>query len=261
MRRIPTNAMAPFANSVRAVPVAVSSAPTFAALAMVRQFGRRVAWLITLATVAGLGVVPTQTGAWAGEVQPFVSFAHDGRHERSQPDQPPQPVAATVDFARMEARWREIQITLRPSRLIVLCEEFKRDFPISPFRRKVQIIQAEARLALDIQRSVGLSGDLFDDAVGDSGYRDCLVKTLHGDKDAAYRIALAFKDGTLGVEASTRRTEQWLRFSAELGNALASWALAESYNNSGLMADAARFEKRALELGYQPPVRLANRGY
>lgn len=262
MRRIPINAMTPFADSARVVPVAVSSAPTFTALVMmVQQFGRRAVSLIALATVAGLGVVPTQAGAWAAEVQALVSFAHAGEHDRSQPEQPPQPGSATVDFTRMEARWREIMTTLRPSRLIVLCEEFKRDFPISPFRRQVQIIQAEARHALEIQRSVGLSGDLFDDAVGDAGYRDCLVKSLHGDKDAAYRIALAFKDGALGVEASSRRTEQWLRFSAELGNGLASWTLAESYNNIGLMADAARFERRARELGYQPPVRLANRGY
>ncbi|TRZ95779.1 MAG: hypothetical protein D4R84_07580 [Rhodocyclaceae bacterium] len=240
MRRIPVNAVAPFVDTARLMPVAVPPAPTFAALAMVRQFRRKVAWLIALATVAGFGLVPIQTIARAGEVQPF---------------------AATADIMRMEERWREIQTTLRPSRLIVLCQEFTRDYPISQFLQRVQTIQAGASHALDIQRSVGLSGDFFDDAVGDSGYRDYLLKTLHGDKDAAYRIAVAFKEGALGVVASSRRTEQWLRFSAELGNGVASWELAENYNHSGFMADAARFEKRALELGYQPPVRLANRGY
>jgi hypothetical protein len=43
--------------------------------------------------------------------------------------------------------------------------------------------------------------------------------------------------------------EQWLHISAGLGNGLASWELAEYYNYGGRVADAARFEKRALELG------------
>jgi len=63
------------------------------------------------------------------------------------------------------------------------------------------------------------------------------------------------------VATNLRRTEQWLRFAAELGNGIASWELAEIYNHGGQLGDAVRFEKKALDLGYRPPPRLATRGY
>lgn len=172
-----------------------------------------------------------------------------------------KPVAATTHSYKIEKRWQEIQTILRPDKLVVACEEFLRDFPANPYGPKVRVIQAGARQAIEIQRSAGLSGDLFEDSVGDSAYRDNLLKAVRGDKDAAYRIALSYKTGSLGVGISPRRMEQWLRFSAELGSGVASWELAEIYNNSGLVADAARFEKKALDLGYQPPIRLPTRGY
>lgn len=170
-------------------------------------------------------------------------------------------VAAPADSSRMEKCWQEIQTILRPDKLLVESDQFLRDFPASPYSSQVKAIQAGARQAMEIQRSTGLSGDLFEDAVGDSAYRDKLVKAVRGDKEAAYLIALAYKTGTLGVGASSRRMEQWLRFSAELGSGPGSWELAEIYNRQGLVADAARFEKKALDLGYLPPIRLSNRGY
>ena len=184
-----------------------------------------------------------------------------GDHKAGPSDRTQQPVAGKVDAAGMEARWQEIQTTLRPARLIVLCVEFERDFPSSQFVQQVKVAQAGARQAMEIQRSAGLSGDLFEDPVGDSGYHDNLIKAVRGDKEAAYGIALAHWTGTSGVVPSTRRTEQWLRFAAELGNGRASWELAQMYNRVGLVADAARFEKKALDLGYQPPPRLPTRGY
>ena len=176
-------------------------------------------------------------------------------------DNPRQSVSVGNDSTGMESRWQEIQTTLRPASLIVLCEQFERDFAASRFAHQVGVVAASARHALEIQRSAGLSGDFFEDAVGDSGYRENLRKAVRGDKDAAYNIALAYKTGTAGVDASPRRMEQWLHFSAELGSGVASWELAEIYNRDGFIADVARFEKKALDLGYQPPPRLPTRGY
>lgn len=169
------------------------------------------------------------------------------------------PTAA--DQTKMDPRWQAIQVSLRPARLIRLCEDFERDFPGSEYSQQIRVIVAGARQALESQRSAGLSGDLFEESAGDKGYRDDLVKALRGDKDSARRIALAYQSGTSGVAANPRRTEQWLRFAAELGNGIASWELSEIYNNSGQIGDAVRFEKKALDLGYRPPVRLATRGY
>ena len=125
----------------------------------------------------------------------------------------------------------------------------------------MKVSLAGARQALESQRSAGLSGDLFDEVAGDKDYRDDLSKALRGDKDAAHRIAMDYRTGKSGVSVNLRRTEQWLRFSAELGNGIASFELSEIYNQLGQVGDAARFEKKALDLGYRPPPRLATRGY
>jgi hypothetical protein len=166
-----------------------------------------------------------------------------------------------VDSSLLEQRWQVIQASLRPARLIRLCEQFEKDFPGSEFDQQVRVTIAGARQALDSQRSAGLSGDLFEESTGDRDYRDDLIKALRGDKDAAHRIALAYREGKSGVVGNPRRAEQWLRFAAELGNGIASWELSEIYNQSGQVGDAARFEKKALDLGYRPPPRLATRGY
>jgi len=166
-----------------------------------------------------------------------------------------------VDATVMERRWEVIQASLRPARLIRLCEQFEKDFPGSEFEQQVRVAISGARQALESQRSAGLSSDLFEEVTGDRDYKDDLIKALRGDKDSAHRIAIAYKNGTSGVAANPRRTEQWLRFSAELGNGIASWELSEIYNQSGQVGDAARFEKKALDLGYRPPPRLGTRGY
>ncbi len=171
------------------------------------------------------------------------------------------PALIGVDVAVMEQRWQAIQATLRPATLIRLCKDFERDFPGSEFSQQIRVAIVGAQQALESQRSARLSSDLFTEAVGDKGYRDDLLKALRGDKDSAHRIAIAYRDGTSGVTANSRRTEQWLRFAAELGNGIASWELSELYNQSGQVGDAARFEKMALDLGYRPPPRLATRGY
>lgn len=163
--------------------------------------------------------------------------------------------------ARMEECRHRIYSVLQPSRLIKLAEECEQDFPASQFAGELRRIATGARQALEIQRSTGLSGDFFEDSVGDAAYRENLGKAVRGDKDAAYRIAVAYRAGISGVVASSRRMEQWLRFSAELGSGQASWELAEFYNYGGFVADAARFEKKALDLGYRPPFRLPTRGY
>lgn len=170
-------------------------------------------------------------------------------------------IAPNERSTRMEECRQGIQAVLQPARLIKLAEGCEQDFPGSQFAGELRRIATGARQALEIQRATGLSGDFFEDSVGDAAYRENLGKAVRGDKDAAYRIAVAYRAGVSGVAASSRRMEQWLRFSAELGSGQASWELAEFYNYSGFVADAARFEKKALDLGYRPPFRLPTRGY
>lgn len=193
------------------------------------------------------------------EFKAQTGILHTAMAKRIPPDD--LPTESNDRSARMAECRQQIQSMLQPSRLIRLVEECERDFPASQFAVEIRRIATAARKALEIQRSTGISGDLFEEATGDEAYRANLGKAVRGDKDAAYSLALAYRAGISGVAANTRRMEQWLRFAAELGSGVASWELAEFYNYGGFVADAARFEKRALDLGYRPPFRLPTRGY
>lgn len=181
-------------------------------------------------------------------------------------------VQKLVDAKKIEERWAIIQQTIKPKALVRLCEEFIRDYPGAEYAQVAEVILVGSRKALDAQRIAALSSDNLEDQAGNADYRDDLVKALRGDKDSAYRIALMYRGGSKlsalvqqessnGLLKNERRAEQWLKFSAELGNGIASWQLAEIYNGTGQQADAAKYERLAIELGYTPPPRLANRGY
>ena len=170
-------------------------------------------------------------------------------------------VARESQAQRADECMQRIERAIQPSRVLKLAEECEKELSPAPSAYEFQRIVAGARQAMEVQRSAGLSADLFDDPEGGAVFHELVSKAGRGDKDAAYQIAQAYKIGQPGIVANSRRMEQWLRFSAELGNGRASWELAEFYNYSGLVADAARFERRAQDLGYRPGVRLPSRGY
>lgn len=252
--------------------------PPVATELAVRRFGGLSCGIVAL-VLLGLGSALAQDGSRGGDPPasgrtplPTKSQAKDDAESKSPPtsrratrakrsDRPATAAEPDRAQARMDECRQQIQSTLHPAQVIRLSEECARDLPAAPFAEELRRLGSGARQVLDIQRSAGLSADLFDDPVGDDDYHENLHKAVRGDKDAAYRIALAYRAGRSGVGASARRTEQWLRFSAELGNGLASWELAEFYNYRGLVADAARFEKKAAESGYRAPFRLPTRGY
>jgi len=95
--------------------------------------------------------------------------------------------------------------------------------------------------------------------VGDSEFRSDQAKALDGDKDAAYRVAQMFKDGTNSLRRDERRTVQWLRLASELGNGIASYQLYLYYRDRKLDREAVRYENAAREQGYTPPPRLDTR--
>lgn len=166
-----------------------------------------------------------------------------------------------IDSSSMQTRWLEVRAAIGPKNLLKLTEEFERDYPFSAVDQQNQALQVCARKTLDIARTAGLSSDFFDETVGDANYKAQLKSSVRGEKEAAYQLARAYLTGTSGVAVNVRRAEQWLRFAADLDHARASWELAEIYNREGFMADAARYEKKAADLGYVIPPRLPSRGY
>lgn len=165
-----------------------------------------------------------------------------------------------IQGSAMEAQWRQLQRTIHPDVVIKLSEEFQRDFPNSRYRQANTKIQAGARMALRAQQEARLSAEALEDPAGDRAYRGDLIQAMRGNKDAAYRIALMYGRGSHGLSKDPQRNTQWLHIAAELGNGRASWEVANIYNRDGAMAEAARFEAKAVRDGFRIPPRLPNRG-
>jgi len=158
-------------------------------------------------------------------------------------------------------RWKAIQNARRPSHILSLSEGYLQRHPDGPRREEVRQLASRAAKTLVIQHEVGLSGDLFDLAADDLDLDAEVSAAARGDADAAYRVTVACRAARFGPLQTQLRQEQWLRFAADLGHAQASWELAERYNVQGRVADAARYEKRAVTLGYKAAPRLSTRGY
>lgn len=160
-----------------------------------------------------------------------------------------------------EACKQRIETELQPARIVQAALECEGKLSNETLAGEIRQAGVGARQAMEVQRTAGMSADLFAHPEGDPDFHALVRRAARGDMQAAYRIADAYRTGILGVQANPRRMEQWLRFSAELGDGRASWELSEHYNYGGLVADAAKYEKKAEDLGYRPGPRLPSRGY
>lgn len=162
---------------------------------------------------------------------------------------------------RREACREKIESTSVPAQIVRIAEECSGLATGSEFGAGMRRLAESARRVVDAQHSAGLSTDLFEGAKGNPPVRELMYRIARGDMEAAYLLAQLHKPEANVVATSSRRMEQWLRVAAELGHGKASWELAEYYNYRGMVADAARFERKSVELGFQPGVRLPSRGY
>jgi TPR repeat protein len=94
---------------------------------------------------------------------------------------------------------------------------------------------------------------------GDAEFRREQASALHGDPNAAMRVARMYAEGSNGVPHDERTMVLWLKHASMLDHGGASYQLYLYYLARGLDRDALRYERRALRQGYTLPVRLDNR--
>lgn len=92
--------------------------------------------------------------------------------------------------------------------------------------------------------------------LGDDDFRRDQTRAVSGDRDAAFRVAQMYRNGSNGVPLDERRMVQWLLHASSLSHGAASYQLYQYYLDLRLDRDAVFFENRALEQGYTPPPRL-----
>lgn len=94
---------------------------------------------------------------------------------------------------------------------------------------------------------------------GDSVFVAERDRALQGDKDAALRVALMYKDGTNGLPRDEFNMVRWLEHASDLNSGAASYQLYLYYLYRGMDRYAVHYENRALRQGFVPPPRLDNK--
>lgn len=158
--------------------------------------------------------------------------------------------------AEEQAAWNRIDETLAPADRIKLLEAFIQRFKSSRLVQAAEVRLERARLS---QAAIQRNRVQIDGAVGDAEFREDQAKALDGDKDAAFRVAGMFEQGTNGVQRDDRRMVQWLRHASELRNGIASYRLYLHFRDRQMDREAVRYENLARQQGYTPPPRLDTR--
>ncbi len=163
-------------------------------------------------------------------------------------------VPAPVNDAEQTA-WATIESEIVPAERIKLLKQFIATFKDSRFLQaaEVQLERASLSAAATQRNRVQI-----DRTVGNAEYQADQAKALDGDKDAAFRLAKMFRDGTNGVPQDTAKMVQWLRHASELKNGIASYELYLHYRDRQILREEVRYLQRARDQGYTPPQTVSN---
>ena len=148
------------------------------------------------------------------------------------------------------AQWARIQTIVDIEEGFKAVTDFLARFPASPLAANATIRLediAKVRDAARRSRVLRVPLNLPETSPLGSDYR----AALQGDKFAAQRVAAAIrKTPTLGDAQAAQR---WLQFSAELGNGIAAYEVAQIFNGRNLVQEASYYLALAKSSGYRPP--------
>jgi hypothetical protein len=154
--------------------------------------------------------------------------------------------------------WRSLQASTWPTEIVKMANDYLKRFPKSTLAASAEVAKdgaQEAELVMK-RNDVRLYKSAFFPKDATSLVPD-VRKAARGDKDAASRIARAYRNGD-DVGKDINRYEGWMQYASALGNGIAAYELALYYRNQDQPLMASQFETRAKELGYTPPPTLDN---
>ena len=149
---------------------------------------------------------------------------------------------------------QDLQQALWPADIVRIAGDYLSRYPDSPSARSIASMRDQARDAMRVlsRNDVRLYRSAFNPTQDSATLIDELRRAALGDREAAVRLAhLHQRGGDNDTEAS--RYVGWLQFAAVLGNESASYELAVHYRRLNQPVLAAKYEARAVELGYVPP--------
>lgn len=144
-----------------------------------------------------------------------------------------------------------------PADIVRIAADYRKRFPRGPSAADAAARAeraARAQLALET-KDVNLSRKALAEAVATPALRADAEHALLADAAAALRIARAYRAGQ-DVPAEPVIHVGWLHYAAALDSPEANYELSRHYRQEGQMPMAAKYQSRAVELGFVLPREL-----
>lgn len=151
----------------------------------------------------------------------------------------------------------EMQQAVWPADIVRLADQYLSRYPSGQAAGDANALRERAGMtAVVLKRNdVRLYRSAFQPA-GDNGVHDDLRRAALGEPAAAVRLARAYQRGDAGLPADSNRYVGWLQYASMLGDERASYELALHFRRESQPVLAAKYEARAIELGFTPPREL-----
>lgn len=150
---------------------------------------------------------------------------------------------------------QELQQAVWPADIVRLADQYLSRFPGGSWSGDANTLRERAGMtAVVLKRSdVRLYRSAFQPAEADAAVHDDLRRAALGDAAAAVRLALRHQRGEDGLAQDTNRYVGWLQYASMLGDERASYELALHFRRDAQPVLAAKYEARAVELGFTLP--------
>lgn len=147
-----------------------------------------------------------------------------------------------------------LQQAVWPADIVRLADQYLARFPGGSWSGDANVLRERAGMtAVVLKRpDVRLYRSAFQPAAADASVHEDLRRAALGDPAAAVRLARRHQQGD-GVAQDPNRYVGWLQYASMLGDERASYELALHFRRDAQPVLAAKYEARAVELGFTPP--------
>ncbi len=150
---------------------------------------------------------------------------------------------------------QELQQAVWPADIVRLADQYLSRYPGAAWAGSANALRERAGLTMVVlkRNDVRLYRSAFHPATEVGSTQDDLRRAALGDIAAAVRLAHLHQRGEAGMPQDMNRYVGWLQYASMLGDDRASYELALHFRREAQPVLAAKYEARAVELGFTPP--------
>lgn len=163
--------------------------------------------------------------------------------------------AATPNAESESALRAELQQAVWPADIVRLADQYLSRYPAGAGAGNANALREQAGMTMVVlkRNDVRLYRSAFQPTSGGAAIEDDVKRAALGDIAAAVRLAHRHQRGEAGMAQDMNRYVGWLQYASMLGDDRASYELALHFRREAQPALAAKYEARAVELGFTPP--------